>query len=141
MESLVLIFIYIFGMILSLGIILPIYKNHKKVTRGVVNYDPFMREFVYKVYMSREEIISSLKISNVKDPLSCTFDFEKNTVVFSEYGGSGEYFYEIREYDGFSILKLSQATLFTRGYISYKLNPFLVNKIDAEIVPFSQYGN
>ena len=140
MESILFIVFLIFVFILILGSLIPIYKRHKKVTGGVVNYDPFMREFVYKVYMSGEEIVNSLKIPNVKDALSCKFDFEKHTILFSEYGGCIEYFYEIREYDGFSILKLSQASIFLRGYISYKINPFLVSKINAEIIPFS-HGN
>lgn len=142
MESLAFIFFYIFLLIFILGIIFPIYKKHKKVTGSIVNYDSFMRKFIYKVYMSREEIISSLKISNVKDDLSCMFDFEKNTVLFSEYSSSREYYYEIQEYDGFSILKLSQVSLIgARDYIPYKLNPFLTSKINAEIIPFFQYDN
>lgn len=111
-----------------------------------------MTKFVYKVHMSREEIISSLKIMNVKDELSCTFDFEKNTVIFTDIltsyvykGINREYFYEIQECDGFSILKLSLVSSLLnrqndRTGIPLKLNPFMVSKINAEIAPFSQYG-
>ena len=84
---------------------------------------------------------------NIKDDLSCTFDFEKNTVTFTDLSYLNpsmvrkEYFYDIQEYDGFSILQLSVASIFSeRNNIWLKLNPFMVSKINAEIVPFSQYG-
>lgn len=158
MENLVDTIFWLFIGIAAIGVNLPILMKHKKVTGDVVNYDPPMRKFVYKVYMYREEIISSLKIMNVKDDLSCTFDLEKNTVLFSDLTAvysRKEYFYEIQECDGFSILKLSQVSrakihsnrprrfFYSRGQnnIPYMLNPFMVRKINAEIIPFSQYGN
>lgn len=111
MEHQVGIIFCIFIFCLALGVNLSINKKHEKVTGGVVNYDSTMSKFVYKVYMSREEIINSLKIINAKDDLSCTFDFEKNTVLFSDLCQRKEYFYEIQECEGFSILKLSVASL------------------------------
>ena len=149
MESLVSMFSWLFIMVVCLGVLIPKYEKFAKATGSVVNYDRNMTKFVYKVYMSREEIISSLKIMNVKDELSCTFDFERNIVIFTDIlmsyvykGINKKYFYEIQECDGFSILKLSSVSpLFSeRNDIPYKLNPFMVSKINAEIVPFSKYG-
>lgn len=152
MENLVFMFFWLFIMIVCLGALIPIYAKHGKATGSIVNYDRKMTKFVYKVYMSSEEIINSLKIMNVKDELSCTFDFERNIVIFTDIltsyvykGINGKYFYEIQEYDGFSILKLSSVYPLSNGRnvrtdIPWKLNPFMVNKINAEIVPFSQYG-
>ena len=142
-----------------LVVVLPMHKKHEEATGGVINYNPTMSKFVYKVYMSEEEIIRSLKILNVQDELSCSFNYERNTVIFSNLCYKYEYFYEIQEYDGFSILKLSRASFsltelkpswakyrnyyyaHPKGDINYKLNPFMVRKINAEIIPFSQYGN
>ena len=152
MESLGFMFSWLFIMIVCLGALIPKYEKFAKATGSVVNYDRNMTKFVYKVYMPREEIISSLKIMNVKDELSCTFDFERNIVIFTDIltsyvykGINKEYFYEIQECDGFSILKLSAVSPQPNGrndrtYIPLKLNPFMVSKINAEIVPFSQYG-
>ena len=92
--------------------------------------------------MSKEEIINSLKIINVKDELSCAFDFEKNIIIFSGLEVlKKEFFYEIKECDGFSILKLRQSSLYGSPNFVFKINSFMVSKINAEIVPFSQYGN
>lgn len=141
MEFLFLALFFFLILMTVLGSILSLYKNHHKVTGSVVNYDSFMRKFVYKVYMSREEIIDTLKVKNDLDDLSCTFDFERSAVLFSEYGSSREYYFDIQECDGFSILRLDQVPLIgMQGYVPIKLNPFLVSKINAEIIPFSEYG-
>lgn len=135
------IFFFVISIPLFLGIIIPVYKNHRKATGGIINYDSFMRKFVYKVYMSREEIIDALAVKSDLDALSCTFDFERSVILFSEYDSSKEYFFEIQECDGFSILRLNQVSLIgMQSSIPFKLNPFLVKKIGAKIIPFSQYG-
>ena len=126
---------------LVLAITIPIYKNHYKATSNVVNYDSMMRKFVYKVCMSSEQIINELKNTTDIDELSCDFDHERSVIKFSEYGSSREYYFKIHECDGFSILCLEQVELLgMQSYIPLKLNPFLVSKLRAEIIPFSQYG-
>lgn len=145
-ENLIFWFIWFFIMIVCLGVNIPMYDKYAKATGSIVNHDINMRKFVYKVNMSKEEIINSLKIMNIKDDLSCAFDCEKNTVVIADLSYLNpsyktEYFYEIQEYDGFSILKLGVTSIFhERNNIYLKLNPFMVSKINAEIVPFSKYG-
>lgn len=126
---------------LVLGIIIPIYKSHNKATGGIINYDSTMRKFVYKVKLSRECIINLLEIKNDADVLSCTFDFERSVINFSEYGSNREYYFQVQECSGFSILRLEQvASIGMQSHVPYKLNPFIVSKLQAEIIPFSQYG-
>ena len=100
-----------------------------------------MRKYVYKVYMAREQIINNLKNSTDIDELSCDFDFERSAIKFSEYGSNKEYYFQIQECDGFSILRLEQVALLDmQSNIPLKLNPFLVSKLQAEIIPFSLYA-
>ena len=125
---------------LVLAITIPIYKNHYKATNNVVNYDSMMRKFVYKVCMSSEQIINELKNTSDIDELSCEFDHERSVIKFSEYGSSREYYFKIHECNGFSVLRLEQVALLgMQSSIPYKLNPFLISKLQAEIIPFSQY--
>lgn len=120
---------------------ISVYKKHVQSTGDIVNYDAFMNKYVYKVPLTKAEIIGTLRIRNVADELSCTLDQERTVIVFSDYNDSIEYFFYVQEQDGFSILKLEQVRAsVTRSYIPYKLNPFMVNKLCAEIVPFEQYG-
>lgn len=133
------IFFFVILTSLVLGIVLPVCKKHSKVTGGIINYDSAMRKFVYKVDLSKTEIIDVLSMKSESDELTCIFDFEKSVVLFSEYGSSIEYRFEIQEYDGFSVLRLTQIS-YVANYMLYKINPFMVSKLGAEIVPFSQYG-
>lgn len=131
---------FVFLIALILGIIFPIYKSHYKATNKIINYDSVMRKFVFKVYKSKDEIIYALKVKNNNDELTCTLDLEKSIIVFSEYGSKIDYYFDIKEFKDFSILRLTQVSVIgMQSHIPYKINPFLVNKIDAEIIPFSQY--
>lgn len=119
------------------------HKKHLQSTGGIINYDTFMNKFVYMVPMTKRQIISALSLKNVADELSCTLDLEESTIVFSDYDDSSAYFFYIQEQDGVSILKLQQVSapiMNTRSYIPYKLNPFMVSKLQAQIIPFEQYA-
>lgn len=134
-------FFFLIWIPLILAIIIPVYKIHYKTTGNVINYDSTMRKYVYKVYMSSEEIINKLRSKTDTDELSCEFDFEGSIIKFSEFGSNREYHFHIQECDGFSIFRLEQVALpGMRSQIPYKLNPFLVSKLQAEIVPFSLFG-
>ena len=136
-----MIFFFVILIPLILGIIIPIYKNHSNVTGNIINYDSTMRKFVYKINLSYQQAVDLLNTKNVVDELSCTFDFDKAIIRFSEYGSHRDYYFQIQECSGFSILKLEQVELIgMSSHVPYKLNPFIVSKLQAEIVPFSQYG-
>lgn len=131
--------VLLLGIPLVLGIIIPIIQNHDKATGNVVNYDSMMRVFLYRVHMTEEEIINTLQVKNDVDELSCEFDFDNAIVKISEYGSSREYYYSIQAGNGFSILKLTQvSSIGIRSNLPYKLNPFMVKKLNAELVPYKE---
>lgn len=122
----------------TLVIILPTIINHKKVTNGVINYDNNMRKYVYKIKLSKKEIIHFLKGTNEFDELTCTFNDDETIIKFSNKGSDIKYYFQVHEYGDYSLLQLEQASKIG-NYLQYKLNPFFVNKLNAEIVPFAQY--
>ncbi len=140
----VLLFVLFFLLILFfliLGHTIPVYKSHKKATGGIINHDPAMRKFVFKVNASSDDIIGLLKNCSEADELSCTFDFDRSIIKISEYGSHREYYYQIQECNGFSIFSLEQvASIGMKSTVPYKINPFMVSKLQAEIIPFSKYG-
>ena len=142
MENfIVTIIIIIIFLPLVLSIVIPMLKKHQEATGDIINYDTAMRKFVYKISLSGEEIISLLKIRNDMDELSCLVDFNRSVVKFTDLDSNREYYFQIIEYDDFSILRLEQVSLIgMSSHIPYKLNPFIVNKLHAEIIPFSQYS-
>lgn len=45
----------------TLGILLPIIIKHKRVNNGIINYNNSMTKYVYKVNLSKTEILKLLK--------------------------------------------------------------------------------
>lgn len=134
------IFLFILVSVLVFGMIIPMHKEHEKVCNGVINYDSVMRKFVYKVYLSRQEVITLLKSKNEIDELTCTFNDDETIIKISEYGSNRKYYFQVQELNGFSLLKLEQVSVIgMQSWVPFKLNPFLVKKLNAEIVPFSQH--
>lgn len=138
---LILIIFLVFFFPLVFMIILPIYRKHHKTSGGLKNYNTSMNAFVYKVYLPKAEIIRTMMATKETDELACSFDFDRSIVLFSEYGSSGEYFFAIQECDGFCLLKLKQVSLLSKGLLPYQLNPFMVSKLNVEIVPFAEFGS
>ncbi len=142
MEFIILIAIIVLLLVpLVLAIDIPLYKEHKETTGNIINYDSTMRKFVYKILSTKEDIINRLQLASNSVDLSFTFDFEQSTILIKDFTSDRKYYFQIQECNGFSILRLEQVELIgTRSCIPYKLNPFFVKKLNAEIIPFSQYG-
>lgn len=125
---------------LVLEMFIPTYKNHQKATAGTINYDLTMRKFVYKVNLSGDDIIHKLTTKNIGDNLVCSVSIDRSVLLFSEKGSEREYYFHIQERSGFSIFRLEQTALVgMQSHIPYKLNPFMVHKLQAELIPYSQY--
>lgn len=64
MEKYNYIFVIIFVVMIPIALYLilkPMYK-HNKLSNGIVNYDTFMRKYVFSVALDKEEFYSQLKI-------------------------------------------------------------------------------
>jgi len=141
MEIIIFLLFFVFAASIVFSYTIPISKKYKKTTGGIINHDSTMRKFVYKINLSNKDIIDLLKTKNISDELSCSFDFDKSVIRLSEYGSHRDYYFQVEEYDNFSVLKLEQvAFIGMKSSVPYKLNPFMVSKLQAEIVPFSDYG-
>ena len=118
------------------------YKEHSQATGKIINYDAFMNKFVYKIPLTKAEILSKFSEQNNTGELSCILDLEISVIVLADLNSREEYFFHIQEQDGFSILQLETVHVFSmhQNRIGWKLNPFMVDKLHAQIVPFAQYG-
>ena len=125
---------------LLLGHLLPIWKEYKRTTKDVINHDPHMRKFVYKVPLSRDNILSALQTAGSTYELSYTFDPQRSVISFAEYGAKKNYSLRVLAFSDHSILQLEETALLgMSSQIPLKLNPFFISKLSAEPLPFSQY--
>ena len=125
---------------LVLGGTIPIFKAHRESTGKTVNHDAFMRKFVYKINREPDDIISILRDCNEFDDLTFEFESDRSVVLISEYGSHLKYMIRFRKIADYWILSLEQTELIGGSRIPYKLNPFMIQKLQAEIVPFDEFG-
>lgn len=74
---------FIIMFLATLGILLPIIIKHKRVNNGIINYNNSMTKYVYKVNLSKTEILKLLKGTSEFDELSCTFNEDETIIKFS----------------------------------------------------------
>ena len=138
MEYLFYIMFFVIFSVLSLGIIIPIFKKHYKTTGAIINYNATMSKFVYKVNLKSDDLIEKLKCKNIDDELSCTIDLANSVMTFSDDNDTREYHYCIQESSDYSVLKLENVSLISmKSQIPYKLNTYMVRKLHAEMLPYS----
>ena len=116
-------------------------KRHREATGDTVNYDPMMRKYIYKVRMPREEILCTLGEEVGGYELSCEIDTDSAVICFiSAQGDKKRYYYDIEACEGHCILRLEAvAPIGSKSNIPCQLNPFMVEKLHAEPLPFAQY--
>lgn len=119
---------------------IPIINKHRESTVNVINYDLFMRKFIYKVPLHRDEITRLLLTKNITENLSCTYDSAESTLKFSATSELQTYYIQIEEHDGYCVLKLENtAKIPMRSSIPLKINPFIIDKLQAEPIPYSMF--
>lgn len=129
----------VFLLIIIWGHNQPTYKAYKQATGEVINHDSFMRKFVYQTKLDEERIIRSLCMRNAADELVCEIDEAAKIIKFVEYGDYREYYYRITRQEGYSVLELEQVSVIgMQSRIPFKLNPFIVVKLDAELIPYKE---
>ena len=119
----------------------PIVKKHYEATGNVTNYNIDISKFVYRVELTRAQILDRLKIPNINDGMHYTL--KEDEITFSHYGDADSTWQIIvEEYHGFSILRVNKRgfILSSQSHIPMIMNPFWVNKCDAKPIPFSDYG-
>ena len=140
----IVVFFLFFFLILTPLVLLMVYpkcKKHYEATGNVTNYNGDMSKFVYRVELTKEQILERLKIPNYNDGLH--YELKDDEITFSDYGSPDSTWQIIvEEYKEITILRVNKLgfILPSQSYIPIKMNPFWANKCDAKPIPFSDYG-
>ena len=122
-----------------IAIISLIAKSQKqmKATGGIINHDDLMCKFVFKVDLTREEIINILLTKDINDTLFCSFDYDMSKMTFSDLWNDERYYLITKKCDGYTLLRLELlASSYRRSDIKYKLTPFIIDKLKAQAIPY-----
>ena len=128
--------------ILVLASWIPIWRRNSRAENGVVNHDAMMTRFIWRVRLTPSEIIPALTKENVQDALRCSLEPDGQTLRMS-LGHSEDacYHFTIEQHNGFSVLRLVQTpVILANGMQKTMLNPFVIGKLGAEPLPYSDWS-
>ena len=139
MEKYIYIFIVVFVVMIPIALYLilkPVFK-HNKLLNGIVNYDTFMRKYVFSVALGKEEFYSQLKIPNVQDVLEYTLSNDDTVITFRLYNGKYPYKINVDAFNESIILRVEQLSANSKP--AFYINEFFVKKFNAKPLDFEKY--
>ena len=139
MEKYIYIFIVVFVVMIPIALYLilkPMFK-HNKLLNGIVNYDTFMRKYVFSVALGKEEFYSQLKMPNVQDVLEYTLSNDDTVITFRLYNGKYPYKINVDAFNESIILRVEQ--LSANNKPAFYINEFFIKKFNAKPLGFEKY--
>ena len=139
MEKYICIFIVVFVVMIPIALYLilkPVFK-HNKLLNGIVNYDTFMRKYVFSVALGKEEFYSQLKMPNVQDVLEYTLSNDDTVITFRLYNGKYPYKINVDAFNESIILRVEQLSANSKP--AFYINEFFVKKFNAKPLDFEKY--
>ncbi len=144
MDKFIWIFAILFFVVIipvALYIVLKPMFRQDKLLSGVVNYDTFMRKFVFRVELTKEEFYAQLKIHNISDLLEYYLSDDYSVITFTRYNSKFPYKILIDEVNESIILRVEQIPkIMDRGNVPYLINEFFIKKFNATPLEFEKYS-
>ena len=139
MEKYIDIFVIAFVVIIPIALYLilkPMFKNNK-LLNGIVNYDTFMRKYVFGIALKKEEFYTQLKTPNVYDVLEYTLSEDDAVITFKMYNGKYSYKINIDIFNESIVLRVEQISINSRP--AFHINEFFIKKFNAKPLDFEKY--
>ena len=136
MEKYIYIFIVVFVVMIPIALYLilkPMFK-HNKLLNGIVNYDTFMRKYVFSVALGKEEFYSQLKMTNVQDVLEYTLSNDDTVITFRLYNCKYPYKINVDAFNESIILRVEQLSANSRP--AFYINEFFIKKFNSKPLDF-----
>lgn len=120
---------------------IPAQKRHQHASGGIKNHNSTCTKFVFRIPMTKEEICTLLSRPFFIGNLSTRFNAEESELTFWDLHGEYTFYVNIQQCTEFSILRLNwKRTIRGRTTFYLQINPFFVEHLDAEIIPYNMYG-
>lgn len=134
--------IYAIGFILlsviMICVILNPYFKDKKVRNGIVNFDTYMRSYVYVLKCGKQDVIKKLSIHSIYDKPEYLFDDVNLIITFLHLNVKIKYQLYFIENEGRTYLNVYRIKfLHDKSNIPYMINAFWINKINAVPIEYS----
>ena len=140
MEKYIYIFVIMFVVVvipIALYIIFKPMFRQNKLLNGIVNYDTFMRKFVFRIEITKEEFYSQLKIRNINDVLEYSLNEDCSVITFTLYNMKYSYKIIVEDFNESIILRLEQIQVTSKP--AFRINEFFIKKFNAKPLEFEKY--
>ena len=139
MEKHIYIFVVVFVVMIPIALYLilkPMFK-HNKLLNGIVNYDTFMKKYVFSVALGKEEFYAQLKMPNAQDVLEYTLSNDETVITFRLYNGKYPYKINVDAFNESIILRVEQLSANSKP--AFYINEFFIKKFNAKPLDFEKY--
>ena len=139
MEKYIYIFVVVFVVMIPIALYLILKRmfKHNKLLNSIVNYDTFMRKYVFSVALGKEEFYSQLKMKNVQDVLEYTLSNDDTVITFRLYNGKYPYKINVDAFNESIILRVEQLSANSKP--AFYINEFFIKKFNAKQLDFEKY--
>ena len=141
MEKYIYIFVVIFVVIVipvALYIIFKPMFRQNKLLNGIVNYDTFMRKFVFCISLTKEDFYAQLKVHNINDILEYSLNDDCSVITFTTYNMKYSYKIIVDDFNESIILRVEQVQEISKP--AFSINEFFINKFNATPLEFEKYS-
>ena len=141
MEKYIYIFVIMFVVVvipIALYIIFKPMFRQNKLLNGIVNYDTFMRKFVFRIEITKEEFYSQLKIRNINDVLEYSLNEDCSVITFTMYNMKYSYKIIVDDFNELIILRVEQIQITSKP--AFRINEFFIKKFNATPLEFEKYS-
>ena len=141
MEKYIYIFVIMFVVVVIPIALYNIFKpmfRQNKLLNGVVNYDTFMRKFVFRIELTKEEFYSQIKIRNINDVLEYSLNEDCSVITFTMYNMKYSYRIIVNDFNESIILRVEQIQITSKQ--AFRINEFFIKKFNATPLEFEKYS-
>ena len=141
MEKYIYIFVIMFVVVvipIAFYIIFKPMFRQNKLLNGIVNYDTFMRKFVFRIEITKEEFYSQLKIRNINDVLEYSLNEDCSVITFTMYNMKYSYKIIVDDFNESIILRVEQIQITSK--LAFRINDFFIKKFNATPLEFEKYS-
>ena len=141
MEKYIYTFVIIFVIIVILVAFYIIFKSmfrQQKLLIGVVNYDTFMRKFVFRIALTKEDLYSQLKMQNIQDVLEYSLNDDCSVISFKMYNMKYPNKIIVDDFNQSIILRVEQIQVNSKP--AFRINEFFIKKFNAVPLEFEKYS-
>ena len=140
MDTYIYIFVIVFFVVavpLALYFILKPMFQHNKLLNGVVNYDTFMRKYVFGIELTKDEFFSQLKTRNINDVLEYSLNDDYSVITYTMYNMKYSYKIKVDDFNESIILRVEQLQLTSKP--AFRINEFFIKKFNAKPLEFEKF--